>query len=79
MIESEIAQAQEFAVSVAWEAGTLLRERFDGPRDVDHKGVIDLVTDADRRRNPRAVPRAPFAGRRGVDRRDRPRRLALGG
>lgn len=48
MIESEIAQAQEFAVSVAWEAGTLLREWFDGPRDVDHKGVIDLVTDADR-------------------------------
>lgn len=48
MIETEIAEAHEFAVGLAREAGHLLRERFDGPRDVDHKGVIDLVTDADR-------------------------------
>jgi myo-inositol-1(or 4)-monophosphatase len=48
MIETEIAEAHEFAVSLAREAGKLLRERFEGPRDVDHKGEIDLVTDADR-------------------------------
>ena len=33
----------------AAEAGArVLRERFEGPRTIDHKGRIDLVTDADR-------------------------------
>ncbi len=48
MIETEIAEAHEFAIGLARKAGMLLRERFDGPRDVDHKGAIDIVTDADR-------------------------------
>lgn len=47
MIERTVTEAHEVAVSLAREAGALLRERFHGPRDVDHKGTIDLVTDAD--------------------------------
>lgn len=43
-----IAEAHAFAVDLAREAGAILRERFAGPRDVDHKGTIDIVTDADR-------------------------------
>lgn len=43
-----ITEAHAFAIDVAREAGNRLRERFDGPRDVDRKGTIDLVTDADR-------------------------------
>lgn len=48
-METEIiSEAHRFAVELARETGALLRERFDGPRDIDHKGTIDLVTDADR-------------------------------
>ena len=43
-----ITEAHGFAVELARETGALLRERFAGPRDIDHKGTIDLVTDADR-------------------------------
>ncbi len=43
-----ITEAHAFAVELAREAGGVLRERFDGPRDIDHKGTIDIVTDADR-------------------------------
>lgn len=43
-----ITEAHAFAVDLAREAGGVLRERFDGPRDIDHKGAIDIVTDADR-------------------------------
>ena len=43
-----ITEAHAFAMDVARQAGVILRERFDGPRDIDHKGTIDIVTDADR-------------------------------
>ncbi len=43
-----IAEAHEFAIDLARKAGTLIRNRFNEPRDVDHKGTIDLVTDTDR-------------------------------
>lgn len=36
------------AVRAAREAGAVLAERFSGPRRLEHKGAIDLVTDADR-------------------------------
>jgi len=48
MTGTTIDEAHELAMSLAKEAGELLRERFDGPREIDHKGTIDLVTDADR-------------------------------
>jgi myo-inositol-1(or 4)-monophosphatase len=38
----------DFTTSLAREAGTLLRDRFDGPRTIEHKSPKDLVTDADR-------------------------------
>jgi len=38
----------DFIISLAREAGTLLAERLDGPRDIALKGRADLVTDADR-------------------------------
>ena len=37
-----------FIISLARDAGTLLHERFDGPRTIEHKSPKDLVTDADR-------------------------------
>lgn len=40
--------ALRLAIDVAREAGALLRDRLDAPRDVQRKGTIDLVTDADR-------------------------------
>lgn len=42
------AAARELAIDSAREAGALLRDRLDAPRDVQRKGTIDLVTDADR-------------------------------
>ncbi len=36
------------AVAAARDAGGLLRERLDRPREVGFKGTVDLVTDADR-------------------------------
>lgn len=36
------------AVTAAREAGALLRERLARPRDVQFKGIVDLVTDADK-------------------------------
>lgn len=43
-----LGEAHAFAIELAREAGELLRVRFEGPRDIDLKGTIDLVTDADR-------------------------------
>ncbi len=37
-----------FAVQIAREAGTLLKERFGRGHKIRHKGAIDLVTEADR-------------------------------
>lgn len=39
--------AKEVAVRLASEAGALLRERVGGERQIEHKGTVDLVTDAD--------------------------------
>ena len=36
------------AVAAAQDAGALLRDRLSRPRDVQFKGLVDLVTDADR-------------------------------
>jgi myo-inositol-1(or 4)-monophosphatase len=36
------------ALDLAREAGALLRERVGGQRDIEHKGTIDIVTDADK-------------------------------
>ena len=43
-----IAEAHQFAIDIAWEAGALIRDRYNAPHDVDHKGTIDLVTETDR-------------------------------
>src|SRR5918992_618077 len=40
--------ARELAIAAAREAGAILRERLLQPRDVQFKGTVDLVTDADR-------------------------------
>jgi myo-inositol-1(or 4)-monophosphatase len=40
--------ARQLAIDLARQAGALLRDRLDVPREVQHKGTIDLVTDADR-------------------------------
>lgn len=39
--------ARELAIQAARDAGDLLRERLARPRDVQFKGTVDLVTDAD--------------------------------
>ncbi len=36
------------AQDIAYTAGALLREAYDQPRQITHKGVVDLVTQADR-------------------------------
>jgi myo-inositol-1(or 4)-monophosphatase len=38
----------DFIISLAREAGTLLADRLDGPREIGFKHKADLVTDADR-------------------------------
>jgi myo-inositol-1(or 4)-monophosphatase len=38
----------DFIISLAREAGTLLADRLDGPREIAYKHKADLVTDADR-------------------------------
>lgn len=43
-----IDRALEVAIAAATDAGALLRERLTQPRDVQFKGTVDLVTDADR-------------------------------
>lgn len=40
--------ALDFAVATARDAGAILRERFGAGRTIEFKGVVDLVTDADR-------------------------------
>jgi myo-inositol-1(or 4)-monophosphatase len=41
-------RARTVALDLAREAGALLRERVGGQRNIEHKGTIDIVTDADR-------------------------------
>ena len=40
--------ARDLAIAAAKDAGAILRERLTRPRDVQFKGTVDLVTDADR-------------------------------
>lgn len=40
--------SRDLAIAAAREAGAVLRERLLQPRDVQFKGTVDLVTDADR-------------------------------
>ncbi|MCC6704358.1 MAG: inositol monophosphatase [Thermomicrobiales bacterium] len=40
--------AYQLALDVAREAGAILREKFGARRQVDFKGIVNLVTDADR-------------------------------
>ena len=42
------AGARELAIEAAKDAGAILRERLGRPREIGFKGVVDLVTDADR-------------------------------
>src|SRR4051794_30740272 len=46
-IEIEASRARVLGVEVAREAGALLKDRL-GAVNVDYKGTVDLVTDADR-------------------------------
>lgn len=43
-----ITEAHAFAVDLARETGEMLRRRFSEARDIEHKGTIDIVTDADK-------------------------------
>jgi myo-inositol-1(or 4)-monophosphatase len=45
------------AVEVAREAGAILREEFDLPRQISYKGDVDLVTQADKRSEAAIVKR----------------------
>lgn len=42
-----VEQAQVLAEDLARQAGAILRDRLEDERAVTHKGVVDLVTDAD--------------------------------
>ena len=44
----EIAAFADFAVVTARTAGAILRERIGKPHDVQYKGTIDMVTEADK-------------------------------
>ncbi|CAA9548974.1 MAG: Inositol-1-monophosphatase [uncultured Thermomicrobiales bacterium] len=48
MSETPMATAREVAIAAARDAGSILRERLGQHRDIQFKGVVDLVTDADR-------------------------------
>lgn len=42
-----LQQASELAMQAAYDAGALVRERVRTERVINHKGTVDLVTDAD--------------------------------
>jgi myo-inositol-1(or 4)-monophosphatase len=42
-------QYLEVAIEAAREAGAMLRETFDQPKNISYKGEVDLVTESDRR------------------------------
>ncbi len=48
MDDTRVTEAHVFAVELARRTGTMLRERFAESRSVEHKGTIDIVTDADK-------------------------------
>lgn len=45
--EATVERGLALATDLALRAGTILRDRLDAKRQVVHKGVVDLVTDAD--------------------------------
>jgi len=51
----EIARRGRVGAAVAWRAGELLRDRAGRVEHVDHKGPVDLVTEADRASQQRLV------------------------
>ncbi len=48
-LEPSVALLTDAAVAAARAGGAVLREEFGKQRQIEHKGTIDLVTDADRR------------------------------
>ena len=48
MADGSVQELLQGAIDAARAAGLVLSNRFDGQRKVEHKGRIDLVTDADR-------------------------------
>jgi myo-inositol-1(or 4)-monophosphatase len=45
------------AIEIAREAGTILREGFDRPKEISYKGEVDLVTESDKRSEKLVVAR----------------------
>ncbi|CAN5634895.1 inositol monophosphatase family protein [soil metagenome] len=43
-----VAEHLKLAMEIAREAGAILRERVNTKREIDYKGLVNLVTDADR-------------------------------
>lgn len=48
MASTSVSIYVETAVSVAREAGAILRDRFGKPHDIRYKGPLDMVTEADK-------------------------------
>lgn len=48
MASTTVSTYVETAVSVAREAGAILRDRFGQPHDIRYKGPLDMVTEADK-------------------------------
>lgn len=44
----EMSKFKDFAVAIAFEAGQLLKSRIDEPHEIEFKGEIDIVTEADK-------------------------------
>src|SRR5579863_4292290 len=44
-----MSQFLEVAIEIAREAGAILRDEFDRPKEISYKGEVDIVTESDRR------------------------------
>jgi myo-inositol-1(or 4)-monophosphatase len=44
-----MSQFLEVAIETAREAGAILRDEFDRPKEISYKGEVDIVTESDRR------------------------------
>ncbi len=47
LYEATLEQGLDLATELVVQAGAILRDRLQGEREVAHKGLVDLVTDAD--------------------------------
>lgn len=72
MTDHDIASLREPLLQAAREAGEIIRQRWDKPRDIHFKGRIDIVTDTDvavedflRKRLGELLPKAAFVGEEG--------------